>query len=207
MESSGSSPDATKQPVAVVTDDPNREDLALALKKLRKANGHTQSALAEQAGVSTSFISQLERGSTDVTFTTLTRICAALGTTVGSLFEAPKSGGRVVTFESLRKLDYHGVEKYVMTRAEMKGVDVCMFVFPPGSSTGIRTPPAVDRSELWVCLSEFLAIELDGSVNMLRAGDSIDFDSALINTVYNPGPTATRALLIIKYHKDARSTS
>lgn len=207
MEGSGSSPDATKQSVAVVTTDPNREDLALALKNLRKVTGLTQSSLAASAGVSTSFISQLERGSTDVTFTTLTRICAALGTTVGALFEAPKNGGRVVSFESLRKLDYHGVEKYVMTRTEMQDVDVCMFVFPPGSSTGIRTPPAVDRSELWICFSEFLAIELDGSVNMLRAGDSIDFDSALVNTVYNPGPTTTQALLIIKYHKNARSTS
>ena len=203
----GSSPDAMKQSVAVVTNDPNREDLALALKNLRKATGHTQAALAESAGVSTSFISQLERGSTDVTFTTLTRICSALGTTVGALFEGPRGSGRVVSFESLRKLDYRGVEKYVMTRADMGDVDVCMFVFPSGSSTGPRVPPAVDRSELWICLSEFLAIELEGTVNMLRAGDSIDFNSALINTVYNPGPTTTKALLIIKYHAERRRTS
>lgn len=181
-------------------------DLAPALKNLRKSSGFTQSALAEAARVSTSFISQLERGSTDVTFSTLTRICAALGTTVSSLFEVPNGGGRVAPFESLRKLDYHGVEKYVMTRTEMSDVDVCMFVFPSGATTGLRRPPGAKRTELWICLTEFLAVDLEGTVSMLRAGDSIDFSSDLLNTVYNPGPTATQALLVIKNHPMRRDT-
>jgi transcriptional regulator with XRE-family HTH domain len=185
---------------STVSEESDRADLAPALRVLRKSSGFTQAALADAAGVSTSFISQLERGSTDVTFSTLTRICTALGTTVGSLFDVPRSDGRVVPFERLRKLDYSGVEKYVMTRTEMEGVDVCMFVFPPASSTGLRHPPGVDRTELWICLTEFLAVDLDGIVSMLRVGDSIDFKSDCINAVYNPGPTETRALLIIKNH-------
>lgn len=200
MEREVSSQDFVKSPATAASSEPDRQDLALALNNLRKSVGFTQSALADASGVSTSFISQLERGSTDVTFSVLTRICAALGTTVGALFEAPSTGGKVLSFESLRKLDYRGVEKYVMTRTEMTDVDVCMFLLPPGSSTGPRLPPGADRTELWICLTEFLAIDLDGTVSMLRAGDSIDFTSAVPNTVYNPGPTTTQALLVIKNH-------
>lgn len=180
--------------------DSDGRDLAPTLRSLRKSCGLTQAALADAADVSTSFISQLERGSTDVTFSTLTRICTALGTTVGSLFDVPSSDGRVAPFERLRRLDYSGVQKYVMTRSEMEGVEVCMFDFPPASSTGPRHPPGFSRTELWICLTEFLAIDLDGAVSMLRVGDSISFRSERINTVYNPGPTETRALLIIKNH-------
>lgn len=204
MQRGASSSALQSSRVAAVADEPSRSGLASALKSLRKESGLTQAVLAEDAGVSTSFISQLERGSTDVTFSTLTRICAALGTTVGALFEAPRQSGRVLALESCKKLDYRGVDKYVMTRSDMEDVDVCQFEFPSGASTGLRNPPGTDRTELWICVSEFLAVEIEGAVNMLRAGDSIDFSSAQANTVYNPGPAASRALLVIKHHTSKR---
>jgi transcriptional regulator with XRE-family HTH domain len=182
-------------------------ELAEAVKKLRKRAGLTQAELARDANVSTSFISQLERSSSDVTFSTLNRICQALGTTVGQLFAPPAPLGRTVRKDSYRFLDYNGVDKWVVTREEMVDVDVCLFEFPPESSTGVREALAWDRTELWFCQSGYLGVELEGSVHVLRPGDSIDFSSEHVNTVYNAGPDRCSALLIIKNHQVKRNGS
>lgn len=175
--------------------------LADSIKHLRTAQKMTQSELASRAGLSTSFISQLERGNTNVTFSTLTRLCAALGTTVGHLFPAPQPHGRIVRFAECRHLDYNGIDKYVLTREEMGDVDVCLFDFPPGSSSGLRLPPGIERTELWICMAGYLGIDIGSDVHLLKSGDSLDFSSAQKNTVYNPGPSTSRVLLIIKNHK------
>jgi len=176
-------------------------DLAAAIRSLRNKAQLTQAELSKQAGVSTSFISQLERSHTDVTISTLNRICAALDTTIGHLFSPPAQQGRIIRKDNCRRLDYNGVDKYVLTREEMNDVDVCLFEFPPGAGTGLRKPPEADRTELWICTSEFLGIELGSDVHILRKGDSLDFSSTQENVVYNPGPNPCEALLIIKNHQ------
>ncbi|MCQ9368827.1 XRE family transcriptional regulator [Brevibacterium sp. 91QC2O2] len=181
-------------------------ELAEAVKNLRKASGFTQAELAKQAGVSTSFISQLERSSSDVTFSTLNRICQALGTTVGHLFAPPAPAGRLLRKDNYRYLDYNGVDKWVLTREEMIDVDICLFDFPIGSSTGLRQPPVSERTELWYCQGGYLGVERQGTVHVLRPGDSIDFPSSRPNTIYNAGPERCSALLVIKNHEPKRGT-
>lgn len=175
--------------------------LADSIRNLRTAQKMTQSELASNANLSTSFISQLERGYTNVTFSTLTRVCAALGTTIGHLFPPDKPNGRIVRFDDYRHLDYNGVDKYVLTREEMNDVDVCLFDFPPGSTSGLRLPPGIERTELWICIDGYLGIDVGSDVHLLKSGDSLDFSSAQKNSIYNPGPNTGRAILIIKNHK------
>ncbi|TSI18571.1 helix-turn-helix domain-containing protein [Brevibacterium aurantiacum] len=200
-QSASLSPESVKKSEPYMSGNDASQALAESIKKLRTSQKMTQRGLASRAQLSTSFISQLERGNTDVTFSTLTRLCAALGTTIGHLFPADQPNGRIVRFDEYRHLDYNGVDKYVLTREEMADVDVCLFDFPPGSSTGTRVPPGVDRTELWICLTEYLGIDIGSDVHFLKAGDSLDFASDRTNTVYNPGPNSSRALLVIKNHK------
>lgn len=189
-------------PPAASVSEASSADVAAAIRALRNKAQLTQAELAKHAGVSTSFISQLERSHTDVTITTLNRICAALDTTIGHLFSPPaQQPGRIIRKDSYRRFDYNGVDKFVLTREGMVDVDVCMFEFPPGSSTGLRTPSGTSRTELWICKSEFLVIELGADVHILREGDSLDFASTRQNVVYNPGPNPCEALLIIKNHR------
>lgn len=200
-QSASLSPESVKKSEPYMSGNDASQALAESIKKLRTSQKMTQSELASRAQLSTSFISQLERGNTDVTFSTLTRLCAALGTTIGHLFPADQPSGRIVRFDEYRHLDYNGVDKHVLTREEMADVDVCLFDFPPGSSTGTRVPPGVDRTELWICLTEYLGIDIGSDVHFLKTGDSLDFASDRTNTVYNPGPNSSRALLVIKNHK------
>jgi|SRR5882724_4052516 len=57
-----------------------------ALKKCRELKGMTQFALAKQAGISPSYLSQLEQGKRDPKLTLLAKLSNALGIPVAILF-------------------------------------------------------------------------------------------------------------------------
>jgi transcriptional regulator with XRE-family HTH domain len=61
-------------------------NIAGALKKCRELKGLTQSALAKQSGISTSYLSQLEQGTRDPKVTLLTKLSNALGVPLAILF-------------------------------------------------------------------------------------------------------------------------
>ena len=55
------------------------------VSRLRQAKGMTQAALAEASGVGQAYISRLERGERDPTWTALRRLFAALGASLALL--------------------------------------------------------------------------------------------------------------------------
>ena len=59
--------------------------LGEALKRRRLARGLTQEAFAHEAGITTSYASQIERGKKSPTLTVILRLCLALDCTPGEL--------------------------------------------------------------------------------------------------------------------------
>ncbi|ESX09919.1 XRE family transcriptional regulator [Mesorhizobium sp. LSJC265A00] len=60
------------------------------LRKFRVAKGLSQERLALEAGIDRSYIGRVERGSENVTITTLELIAAVLQTSVASLLQEPE---------------------------------------------------------------------------------------------------------------------
>lgn len=65
-------------------------DIGKKIKELRTAKNLTLKELSEKTGLSTGFLSQLERGLTTAAIDTLERISEALGVDWGYFFAAPK---------------------------------------------------------------------------------------------------------------------
>ncbi len=61
--------------------------LADTLRRMRKAAGLTQTAMAKRLGISQPTLNRLESGSQNTTLRTLSQLCRALGWRVGDLFE------------------------------------------------------------------------------------------------------------------------
>jgi len=59
--------------------------IAANVRRARKAAGLSQEALAHQAGLDRTYVSQVERGRRNLTVTALARLAAALGTTADRL--------------------------------------------------------------------------------------------------------------------------
>src|ERR1043166_8280739 len=63
-------------------------------RELRAARALSLDALASKSGVSRSMISVIERGESSPTAVVLEKLAAALGGTLASLFDAPKTGAK-----------------------------------------------------------------------------------------------------------------
>ena len=68
----------------------NKRDVGEKIKKLREARRMSQNALANQAGVSPTYIYQLERGEKSPTVEYLDHICWGLGITIEEFFQAER---------------------------------------------------------------------------------------------------------------------
>ncbi len=69
------------------------EELGAVLRETRVRRGMSQQALADKAALSRNFVAQIERGESTPTVATVSRLAAALATTVGELLgEGPAAG-------------------------------------------------------------------------------------------------------------------
>src|SRR5437764_5316409 len=85
--------EATMQ--AAAQDDAVHIELGERLRAIRQVRRKTLKEIAGAAGISESFLSQLERGRTNATIATLQRLATALGIDVSDLFGAQSPRPRV----------------------------------------------------------------------------------------------------------------
>jgi transcriptional regulator with XRE-family HTH domain len=184
-----------------VVDDGHREltavEIGETVRKYRIKRGMRQGDLAEKAGLSTSFISQFERGITDASISSLTRMCFALGITVGSLFNTETSGVHVLPVENTKAIELERAIKRVYSRPSLQGTDVYTVDLQPDASTGQSSYEHELQHELVVCMFGFIAAEIDGNQHVLRPGDSIDFPSERPHRLVNIGSAPAKFVWVI----------
>ena len=74
-----------------VTQLPPQAALGLRVKELRIRAGLTQENLAETTGLFRTYLSRIETGEANPTFTVLLALSSSLGVVPGTLFESPSS--------------------------------------------------------------------------------------------------------------------
>lgn len=156
-----------------------------------------QSDIAEKSGMSVSFISQFERGLTDASVNTLTKVCNALGITVGQLFNSSSGESRVLRREDARHIDLLGATKVVYSRPAMAATDLYTVAFPIAGSTGDKRYVHDGQAELVLCTRGFVGVELNSVQHILRAGDSIDFPSETPHRIVNIGNEQAEVVWLI----------
>ena len=177
-----------------------RPELALGarVRGFRTARKLTLRQVAEKAGVSESFLSQVERGASGVSISTLHTIAAALGLTVADLFDDSNvSAHRVVHPEDRPMIQVPGVRKYMLTRQPLQGLEVLECEYEPGASTGGTGHSHGDSQELFVVLGGSLVVTIDGHAYEMTEGDSIEYRSSSSHAVTNVSDIAARGLFII----------
>src|SRR5579875_3510847 len=71
-------------------------DVGSRLREVRRARRRTLRHVADAAGISESFLSQIERGHSNASVATLRRIASVLGVRIGDLFDQGSPGGTKV---------------------------------------------------------------------------------------------------------------
>lgn len=174
-------------------------ELGPRLRALRTARGLTLRELAGRAGVTESFLSQVERGVASPSIASVQRIARGLGLSIADLFAEMESAGLIVRAAERRRIAYPGlgaVDEF-LTRGKGGRLQVIMSTVEPGGGTG-EEPYAHDSDEEVV-------IVLEGELDLwvgdehfhLEAGDAVTHSSRVPHRNTNNGPGPARLLFCI----------
>jgi transcriptional regulator with XRE-family HTH domain len=169
------------------------------LRSLRRARRLTLREIADRAGLSESFLSQLERGQTGATVQSLQRIATSLGVEVSDLFSGDGAHHPRVIRRNARQAVAWGKlgRKTLLTPKPFEFLEVVAADFEPGGSTGDVPYVHGDSEELFLVVSGTVELELDGEALTLQAGDCAHYRSSTPHRVFNPGPARAEVLYVI----------
>lgn len=170
------------------------QGLGPRLRAARGARGLTIAQLAAATGLTSGFISQLERDLTSVSLSSLARICAALGLRFGDLLDEPT--GPVIRREEARRWDVIGRhEDRVLSSGEEERLHLIESRIPAGEGAGedLYTLPA--DVELVHVRSGALELCVRDTVFTLEAGDTLSYSPREPHTWRNPSPDEEAVVL------------
>lgn len=163
--------------------------LGTRIRALRQARRLTLREVAERAGVSESFLSQVERDVTSPSIATVQRIAHALDVSIAQLFTEEPATGRVVRREARRKVAYPGLKAVdeFLTNDMAGRLQVILSTIEPGGGTGAEPYTHDSDEEVVVVLAGVLDLWVGDEHYVLRDGDAITFSSRLPHWNANHG--------------------
>jgi transcriptional regulator with XRE-family HTH domain len=158
------------------------------LRNRRKELGLTLQDVADGAGFSVGFISQIERGITVPSLTSLVAVCRVLKVEVGSFFKQPRLDTPVTRREHRVVYGLGGISGNAVTYERLSAA------FPGNvlRSTLIHEPPGFrsepmshEGEEIFYVVEGAITLELDGERLILETGDTAHFPSTRVHVTWN----------------------
>jgi transcriptional regulator with XRE-family HTH domain len=174
-------------------------DLGLRIRGLRLVRGMTLRELAAEAGVTESFLSQVERGVASPSIASVRRIARGLGHSIADLFEEDETSGRLVRASERRRVAYPGLGAYdeFLTRAENGRIQVILSTIEAGGGTGDEAYTHDSDEEVVIVLEGALELWVGTEHYTLGEGDAVAHPSRVAHRNTNPGPGVARVLFCI----------
>ncbi|WP_243854783.1 helix-turn-helix domain-containing protein [Canibacter zhoujuaniae] len=166
----------------------NNTDFQLGkrISEFRKLRGMSLRELALMSGVSFSFLSQLEKGKTNVSVGSLRKIASALHITPSHLLDQNTVATPGVLKANQRPQIIDGpAKKWVLSSSAARGFEVYCGTFEPGASTGAEPYGHGDAQEIIIAVRGVITLQLGHEEYTLEAGDSIEFLSSISHRLVN----------------------
>lgn len=169
-----------------------------SVRLARHRRGLTLRQVAESAGVTESFLSQVERDIASPSIATLRNIAGALGTSIGVLLDDAGPHGQLVRAADRRVVTYPGLgARDEFLTAGGGRLQVIMSVVEPGGGTGPEAYSHESDEECLIVLEGSLDLWVGGEQHRLQTGDAIRYSSRLPHRNQNPGPGTARILFVL----------
>lgn len=166
------------------------------MRKRRKELGLTLEAVALKAGVTTGFVSQVERNITSPSLASLTAMTEALDAHISDFFAPPPKPGETSRAQ-MRKMysSPGGGFEFERLSTSFPGstLNGLMVHHPPG----FEIPEMVhEGEEFYFVLKGALTLVVDGKRTVLGVGDSFHFDSGRRHSVVNETDDTVTVLVV-----------
>jgi transcriptional regulator with XRE-family HTH domain len=166
--------------------------------------------VAKQAGVSTSFVSQVERGVANPTLSTLKSLVESLGSSVGALLEegdlSDGNGGQrtgnsdiaVLRAGQRRRIVYPGsaIANELLSPSLQRKMEIIWVEAAPGASSGGH-PHKHEGEECGIVISGEMSFKVGDTEVLLGSRDAIYFSSHIPHQWENAGTEDVVAIWII----------
>ena len=177
----------------VIQEDPENT-LGERLRLRRKELKLSMKEVAVSTGLSIGFISQVERGLTSPSLTSLTAIANFLRSDVTNFLSQPKSKSSITRNEErdVYTINKNGLQ-YERLSDSFPGHTLNSVIIHemPGHKTESISH---EGEEFFFILEGAITIYIDGVVNILEAGDSLHFDSSRSHSAWNHTNEVTSVL-------------
>lgn len=173
-------------------------ELGHRIREVRRSKGMTLRHAADEAGVSESFLSQVERGLANPSVASLRRIADAMNEQVASFFVGDAPSGMVVRAKERRRLVHPMgmLEDYLLTPQSARRLQVIYCVVGAGEGSGKEHYTHVADEECVVVLSGRLEVGIGDETYRLETGDTLLLDPKSPHGFYNPGPEPATMLWV-----------
>jgi transcriptional regulator with XRE-family HTH domain len=177
------------------------EDLGAQLRTARQGRGWTLEALSARSGLSTGFLSQVERGQSTLSIVSLSAICRALDIPIDRLFTSsrPLDEGVPRVTEAATQLriqigDSAVAYRYLSPQLPAAPIaELLVAEFPPSAR---QDATAHEGEELGFVLEGTLKLWVEGEEYALAAGDSYRVASRETHE-YQAGRSGARILMAV----------
>jgi transcriptional regulator with XRE-family HTH domain len=172
-------------------------EIGTILRLFREKINKNQGEVAHKAGISTSMLSQIERGAAAPSVDTLVAVCMALELDVADLFRriAPEAPLRIHhrgkrLFTGSRGVRY---EQLSQSADASHPAEMLLLEIAPGKQAGI-SDNGHEGVEMGYVLSGNATLIVNGTEYGLTSGDSVWYNSHLPHKLINNGKTIFRAV-------------
>ena len=171
------------------------------LRELRQVKGLTLREVADKAGISVSYLSQLERNQSRLPIGVLKKIGDALGVHMNWFFQGqaqgdPAESDIVVRADRRRRMSFTGlgISEELLSPNLSGPLEMLLSTIAPGADS---EDYAHDGAEAGFVLSGTLDLWVSGRHFRLFEGDSFSFRSAEVHRCANPGTEPAQVLWVI----------
>lgn len=174
------------------------EEVFKKIKELRIKKDLTLVQLARKTGLSVSFLSQIERGTTNLAITSLKKIADAFDLNMTYFFDNEENSSYLVADKQQKKLRIEGIEEE-LTRlnGSFHGRELEPFhakIFPKTISTNKFTHQG---EEFYYVLTGEINFMVDDRSYVVKQGESIHFPSYLPHNFENKTEETAEMIIVV----------
>jgi transcriptional regulator with XRE-family HTH domain len=164
------------------------------LRELRQRRGLSIKAASDQAGLSASFLSLVERGQSDLAMNRLMRLLQIYGASLTELIEPPTPRSDVVRLGEEVRVHSPGehIDAYLLVADGDRPLVPMVWVYEPGAA--MSEPVALPTDHFSHVIAGEVTVETDEETYVLGAGDTIYLRAARRFRIRNDGTQPARVL-------------
>jgi|SRR6056297_2373879 len=168
------------------------------IRKLRKSKNITLKELSSKTNLSVSFISQVERGVSSITITSLKKIADALEISMKDLFEVEEEESYVRKKDNkiLVNLE-NSFTSHVRLSGKFENRKLEAVILKLAANSTDMTPFSHEGEEFYYVIKGTGVFIIDEKEYLVKAGESIHFPSTIPHTVINPHDEEFQAVSVV----------